>query len=476
MNTLEKLHNADLGALRKRVKLFYKKKKKFRIYHGSTNSTRTQKFQRDSIVDISRFNRVLYVNIQERYAVVEPNVPMDQLVSETLKHGLVPPVVMEFPGITVGGGIQGGAGESSSFKWGGFHHTGLEYEIVLGNGDVVTASPKKNADLYWGTACSYGTLGIITKIKLKLIPAKRYVLLTYERVGSFGQSLAMLEKKVAAPVDFIDGIMFYKNLGVVMTGKFSEKKDLPVVTFRHAYDEWFYLYAEKIAKKYIKKDVLIPIEDYFFRYNRGAFWVGKYAFTRGKVPFNRFTRFIFNPLFKTRTLYRFLQAINISQKQIVQDLILPKETALPFLEYIDKSTHIYPLWLLPGMLASKRDKLSPGFIETKLGIDIGVWGKPKIKDISGKGSLFQLNRDIERKLKKLGGRKVLYAHAYYPRNEFWEIYDEKWYKNLRKKYHAETVFPDIYEKTHVSEKYSVSIWRGLWNVIWSPFKLPVKGD
>lgn len=48
---------------------------------------------------------------------------MDRLVEETLKYGLIPPVVMEFPGITVGGGYSGTSGESSSFKHGFFDRT-----------------------------------------------------------------------------------------------------------------------------------------------------------------------------------------------------------------------------------------------------------------------------------------------------------------------------------------------------------------
>lgn len=41
---------------------------------------------------------------------------MDALVEATVKHGLVPPVVPEFPGITVGGAYNGTGGESSSFR------------------------------------------------------------------------------------------------------------------------------------------------------------------------------------------------------------------------------------------------------------------------------------------------------------------------------------------------------------------------
>jgi FAD/FMN-containing dehydrogenase len=58
---------------------------------------------------------------------------MDKLVEATLEYGLIPPVVMEFPGITVGGGYAGSAGESSSFKYGYFDQTVNSVEIVLAN-------------------------------------------------------------------------------------------------------------------------------------------------------------------------------------------------------------------------------------------------------------------------------------------------------------------------------------------------------
>jgi delta24-sterol reductase len=88
--------------------------KKLRFYHGGTNSTRNQ--QRDDYcwVDIASLNGVLEINSAEGYAWVEPNVSMDELVRVTLSYGFIPAVVMELPGITVGGGINGASLESSS--------------------------------------------------------------------------------------------------------------------------------------------------------------------------------------------------------------------------------------------------------------------------------------------------------------------------------------------------------------------------
>ena len=116
MTEIEKQHTADVKIVQEQVRHFYSQKKKVRIYHGTTNSTRSVKFEKEKFVDVSKFNRIISIDTDTNYVLVEPNVPMDKLVEETTKYGFVPPVVPEFPGITVGGGVQGGAEESSSFK------------------------------------------------------------------------------------------------------------------------------------------------------------------------------------------------------------------------------------------------------------------------------------------------------------------------------------------------------------------------
>src|SRR5438105_4076461 len=118
---MNQLHKQLVMKVAQQVKTFYQNGIPFRIYHGSTNSTRKIVFDRAKMLDVSQLNNVLSIDKKKKTALVEPNVSMDTLVKATVKEGLVPPVVMEFPGITVGGGLQGGAGESSSYKWGTFN-------------------------------------------------------------------------------------------------------------------------------------------------------------------------------------------------------------------------------------------------------------------------------------------------------------------------------------------------------------------
>src|SRR3989338_5602814 len=94
-------------------------------------------------------------------------------------------------------------------------------------------------------------------------------------------------------------------------------------------------------------EVLVPIKDYLFRYNRGAFWMGKHSYSMYHMPFNRFTRFLLNPFMNTRTMYKALHATNVAQKFLIQDLYIPFSKADNFLEYTIKTHNIFPLWLCP---------------------------------------------------------------------------------------------------------------------------------
>jgi Delta24-sterol reductase len=448
-------HKQLVAGIAEKVRSFYEQKEPFRIYHGSTNSTRVQSFDRDKMIDASGLNRVLQVNTAAQTATVEPNVPMDALVKATLRHGLLPPVVMEFPGITVGGGLQGGAGESSSFKWGTFNRTLNWYEIILANGELLRVSPSKHPDLFWGGAGSYGSLGVVTAAEVQLIPARRYVELTYIPVTSFTQATETIARLIQQQPDFIDGIMYAKDCGVVMAGTLTDAADATVCTFSRAGDDWFYMHAERIARRTTEHVEAIPLKEYLFRYDRGAFWMGKYAFSGLRTPNNRFTRWLLDPLLHTRRMYDALQASGASQEFIIQDLALPAEQAVPFMQYIDKAFGIYPLWLCP-LLPETNSPLLSSNLPAQSVINIGVWGHySKSYD-----KVVAANKKLEARLKELHGKKWLYAYAYYSEEQFWDMYDKEWYLSLRRKYHAETL-PTLYDKTCNPKRYPVSTKKGV---------------
>lgn len=448
-------HAALVADISTAVRQFYDKRIPFRIFHGSTNSTRHSFKRPQHVVDTSKLCNVIQVDTTRRTALVEPNVPMDQLVATTLKYGLVPPVVMEFPGITAGGGYAGTAGESSSFKHGYFDKTINWVEMVLGNGEVVRASETDKGDLFHGAAGAAGTLGITTLMELQLIEAKPFVRTTYHPVSDIKTALSTVKDLMKNPeLDYIDGMMFSQTSGAIVSGQLVSSTDSSkkVQHFSRPWDPWFYLHVKDSIATSSGEQVTedIPLAEYLFRYDRGGFWVGAAAFTYFNfIPFNRFTRWFLDDFLHTRVLYRALHASRQSMRFVIQDLAMPFESAPDFVDYTHDMFKIYPLWLCP-LKQSALPTFHPHNGQTKESngelaplINIGLWGDgPKNHE-----DFVTVNRDLEDKLTQLGGTKWFYAQTYYSEEEFWKIYDRKWYDALREKYHA-TFLPTVYQKVH----------------------------
>ncbi|KAF2202520.1 FAD binding domain-containing protein [Delitschia confertaspora ATCC 74209] len=449
-------HNALVHRISTLITHFHTTKTPFRIYHGSTNSTRPANFDPSKIIDTSPLNHVLSFDHIRKTVLVEPNVPMDALVRATIKENLLPPVVMEFSGITVGGGFVGTAGESSSFKHGFFDRTVNWAEVVLPSGEVVRASNEEHPDLFRGLAGSFGTLGVLTLVELQLEDLKRYVEVRYEVVNGHADAV----QKVTAATkdernDYVDGVLFSGSEGVVNTGRLVEgvPKGGRVQRFSRAWDPWFYTHAQDVLQKQKQTGgpwtEYVPVDDYLFRYDRGAFWMGMYAFMVFSFPFNRFTRWLLNRFMNTRTMYRALHASRHSEITVIQDLAIPISNTEKFLEYCDEKFGIYPLWLCPLRKDARESMGYPKPLTKTLSsghqdegyISIGLWGPGKI-DLD---EFIADNRDLEAKLQELGGLKWLYAKTFYTEEEFWQVYDQEKYYEIREAYGAQNL-PSIYDK------------------------------
>ena len=362
---------------------------------------------------------------------------------------------MEFPGITAGGGFAGTGGESSSFKYGYFDETINSVEIVLGNGDIVTASNKENTDLFHGASGAVGSLGITTLLEIQLIQAKKYVKATYHSVRSISEAIGKTREETLDPsLDYVDGILFSKEHGVIVTGSLTDTipSSARVHRFSDANDPWYYLHVKEETLGSVEPIVeYIPLSEYLFRYDRGGFWVGASAFEYFKFPFNQFTRWYLDDFLHTRMLYKALHASGQSRNYIVQDLALPYATVEKFIDYTIDSFGIWPLWLCP-LRQSRLPTLHPHFTETEADgqtlkpmLNVGLWGfGPAEYD-----KFVAKNRELERKLREFGGMKWLYAQTFYKEKEFWELFDRQWYDGLRRKYNAESL-PTVWDKVKLN--------------------------
>ncbi|KAK1725166.1 uncharacterized protein BDZ83DRAFT_620605 [Colletotrichum acutatum] len=447
-------HRRRVSIIAAKARRFARDGVKYRIYHKTTNSTRPSTRQADEIIDISGLDHVITVDHRGRRAAVEPNVSMATLVTATLKHGLIPAVVPEFPGITVGGAFSGTALESSSFRYGHFEKSVASLEVILGNGNIVTASTVENSDLFSGLAGSCGTLGICTIIEVKLVPARRFVELNYLPVHSAAEALNTIQSYTAdtSPVDFVDGIMFGLNDGAIITGTMTDEKKqgMPVVRFSRAHDQWFALHVHgSVPHVRDTNCMVVPIKDYLFRYDRASFWMGVYG--QNPDTFNGLTRFLLNPTVKAECLFAGIHHSRQNRTVFFQDITLPGNTVAAFLDWVNNNLGIYPLWICPvRVISDSRNRRR----YHHMNVNVRLWGpktihgpddNPRRDDPEAFERFIRDNKMIEQATRDLGGTKVVYGDNYYTEEEFWRIYNKEFYDELRDKWGAAGL-PSLWDK------------------------------
>src|SRR5579884_1881348 len=160
-------------------------------------------------LDASGLTNVIAVDPESRTADVAGMCTYEDLVDATLQYGLSPLVVPQLKTITLGGAVTGLGIESASFRNGLPHESVLEMDVLTGTGEIVTASPEKNPDLFRAFPNSYGTLGYSTRLRIELEPVKPFVTLRHIRFHSLAEMVAAMERIVdtggfdGVPVDYL---------------------------------------------------------------------------------------------------------------------------------------------------------------------------------------------------------------------------------------------------------------------------------
>jgi len=128
------------------------------------------------VLSMERMDRILSIDEENLVAVVEPGVVTETLKEEARKRGLFyPPDPASLKFCTIGGNIAECSGGMCAVKYGVTRDYVLGLEAVLGTGElvrtgVVTVKGVVGYDLTRMLVGSEGTLGIVTKAVLKLIP------------------------------------------------------------------------------------------------------------------------------------------------------------------------------------------------------------------------------------------------------------------------------------------------------------------
>ena len=167
------------------------------------------------VLSMERLNRILEIDEVNLLAIVEPNVITGDLQRAVEALGLFyPPDPASLDTSSIGGNVAECAGGPRAFKYGTTKRYVLALEAVLPGGEIIHTGSKavKNVvgyDLTQLLVGSEGTLAIITKITLRLIPkppARATLAASFQRVnGAVDAVTALLnERVVPAAIELID--------------------------------------------------------------------------------------------------------------------------------------------------------------------------------------------------------------------------------------------------------------------------------
>ncbi len=131
------------------------------------------------VLSTERMNRILEIDEENLMVVVEPGVITGDIHRAVEQRGLFyPPDPASLDSCTIGGNIAENAGGPRAVKYGVTRHFVCGLEAVLPSGQIITCGGKlvKNVtgyDLVQLLVGSEGTLAIVTRIILRLIPLPR---------------------------------------------------------------------------------------------------------------------------------------------------------------------------------------------------------------------------------------------------------------------------------------------------------------
>ncbi|MFC2070188.1 FAD-binding oxidoreductase [Chloroflexota bacterium] len=186
------------------------------------------------VISLEKMNRILEIDCDNFTAVVESGVILSKFYEAVEEKGLFYPTYPGETSATIGGNVATNAGGMRAVKYGVTRQAVLGLEAVLANGEIINTGGKyvkssTGYDLTQLIIGSEGTLAVVTKIILKLIPTpgkQELLLIPFESLNDAIGAVPEILKKGILPVgiefmekDIIEMVEDYTGTETPLHGK-----------------------------------------------------------------------------------------------------------------------------------------------------------------------------------------------------------------------------------------------------------------
>jgi FAD/FMN-containing dehydrogenase len=398
-------------------------------------------------INLKHFDRVLAVDPAAGTIEAEGMTTFVDLADAALARGTMPQVVPQLKSITLGGALAGVGIEATSFRYGLVHDTIASFEVLTGDGRVVTCSRgNEHRDLFYGFANAYGTLGYALKVTQRTRPVKPFVQIEHHRYRDPAACFADVAHYAAQKdTDFLDGVVFEPGELYLTRGTFVETAPY---TSDYTFEDIYYRSIRDRASDFL------TVRDYLWRWDTDWFWCSKNVGAQNPIlrrlyGRERLNSITYQKIMRWNSRHGLTKAWSrfrgVTPESVIQDVDIPIRRAAEFLEFFHPEVGILPVWICPirAPPASERFPLYP-LKPDALYVNFGFWDVVRHPIERPPG---YCNHKIERKVDALGGIKSLYSDSYFTPEEFWSIYDRDAYRALKARYDPQGLLGDLYDKT-----------------------------
>lgn len=438
-------------------------------------------------VDLSDLADVVSVDKDNMRVTMEPNVTMGYLTATLLPMGVCVAVVPEYDDLTVGGLVCGYGIEGSSHKYGLFYDEVEEMEIVLAAGKRVKATrDNEYSDLFHALPWSYGALGMLVGVTMRLIRVKPYMKVVYYPVAGTIKEMCQAWDHFLVPSgrdwsEYVEGLIFSSNRGVIMTAEYADEAEARASGKINCMGLWFKPWFHKhVLHNILEPSVdgspvveYVPTRDYYHRHTRSLYWQADLLVPMGNhVIFRYLLGWLMPPRVSFLKLTTFGKMHDYYiDRFIAQDILVPLRRTAECMELMHDEFDIYPVWLCPHRVFKTRkgtmldceadydkEPLAQGDTpEAQMYTDVGIWYTP--------GHILRGERydapaalnSLEQWLIKVHGYQTLYALTELSEEDFWKMFDKTLYEKCRSKYEACNTFMDVYYKVGRKNKSALAL-------------------
>jgi decaprenylphospho-beta-D-ribofuranose 2-oxidase len=186
------------------------------------------------VLDMTRADRVLDVDLATGEVVVEAGISLDRLMNLFVPMGLFVPVTPGTRYVTVGGAIACDIHGKNHHVAGTFSQHVPWIDLLTADGQVRRVGPEQDPELFWATAGGMGLTGVIVRACVRMKPIESsQILVDTDRTPDLDSLMTLLtgtDDRYDYSVAWIDCVARGARMGrsVLTRGRFARRDELPV--------------------------------------------------------------------------------------------------------------------------------------------------------------------------------------------------------------------------------------------------------